>query len=630
MDPKKGSAARLLIQTFLQTCVFPTQLKLDPAQLTSTPQDIPRLMPKSDAMGGTFGFETTWNPRLKRVPDHSVDEVILKALKEERNQTCHMLSKGGAEAFFSELGKATFDDYMALVDTGAIFKGISNTNVAERLIHSLHGFDCVLFWDEEVEGGAVLSVMTKDGKKHLEQTDREGVRRALSQMNLNKPFAYFDQDRRIGYDLEMPKGKGLLTFSNIALLDDVLQSAMRFRLLLHGLHSVAYVIPGEMEGEWNGNRVLDVAEEQQKFVEKKANFHGICEQLRGEFRSKIDRAMRLVKSEEKRHKIYCKSQFFLNEKQENDLVKSFGSLQKKMTPQEALKRIKEQLFSDIDRVITVRRRRKKAKDALEAILKFHELQRTPLPDEVCDGEELDDAVQEVEISKENDRLRLMEEEFERMLGSKNPLDEIKWVNFDLKKICPLHFGAALAQEDMPPIYKLCDAVKDRGFSVPFSDNLWISANLLATYLGETNCLLTENQKPVHRLLVFREEEGTKFVLVSEGDAFYLKNHLLQKKISNVFLVEPSGAINQRGDQGENIVNLWRDGTLEERSLLLQTLIFQGSALVMNKLPDAEVKDALNYWSERKTEIRILFETALNLHPEDMRLFRGSQKLRGLF
>jgi hypothetical protein len=635
LNPEKAKAARLLIQTYLQSCVFPTQLKLDPSQLTSTPQDIPMVAAKSDAMGGTFGFETTWNPKLARKPDLSCDESILRGLAEKRNQTCHILPKGGAEAFFKHIQTGSLDGYMALVDAGAIFKGITNSTVAKRLLSSLKGFDCILYYDEEQPGGARLAVMSNTCKTILEHSDREGVRRALSQLKLSAPFAYYDQDRRIGTDLELKHGRALLTFSNIVTLDDLLQSAMRCRRLLDGFHSIAYVIPGEMEGDWIGDKVIQVAREQQKCVEKKANFHGICEQMRGAVRAVIDQAMRQTADAEKRHEIHKAAKTFLMEEQDNDLVKTFGSLQKKIKISKALLRLKRHLVNRVEKVLP-----KSSSDlekTLKAILVWHEERGTTLPETVREGDEQEDAVQEVDLSKDQDRMRLMEEEYERMLGTRNPKKEIEWSHFYPALIRPSPLGSIAEINEMPPLYSLKEALKERGFTIEFDKNLLVSANLLSTFLGEANCLLTENQKPVHRGLFIRGTEDSQFVLVTEGDARFLKEHLLrlpENQGKGIYIVEPTGAINQRGDRAEKIVNLWKEGTIEERSLLLQVLVYQGSALQIDQLPVEELSAALKHWTQQKrsriTEVRTLFEAAADLRPDDMMHYRRSQKLRALF
>lgn len=635
LHPEKSQSARMLISTYLNSCVFPNQLKIDPSQLTSSPQDIPMTVAKADGMGGTFGFETTWNPKLKRVPDQSSDATILKALAEKRNQTCHILPKGGSKAFFNHLESGALDGYMALIDAGAHLKGLGNENIAKRLLRALKGFDCILFYDEQPTGGARLAVMTAEGKTVFEFSDKESVRRALSQMKLWNPFTFYDQARRIGADLELKDGRALVTFSDAVTQDDLLQSCMRCRRLLDGRHSVAYAIPQEMEGEWTGDKVIETSKKQQMAVEGKSNFHGICEQLRGEVRAKIDRTMRSIADFSMRHEIYMAASSFLMEEQDNDLVKTFGSLQGMMRSGEALQRLTEHLIDRIEKILPDAK--ETIKKSLEAILEWHKNRGTILPEFVRDGESQDDAVQEVDLSKDQDRMRLMEEEYERMLGTRNPKKEIAWSKFDPKFIQASPLGTYTNIEGMPTLYTLKDALKERGYSVQFSKNLMISANLLSTFLGETNCLLTENQKPVHRVLYVRGMYGPTAVLVSEGDARYLKEHLLKMPDKNgtcIYLVESSGAINQRGSRSEKIVNLWREGIPEARSLLLQVLIFQGAALLLDKLPVDEVTAALNHWtrkkSDRLTSARLLFEAALDFKPDDMLYYRRNQKLRSLF
>lgn len=638
LNPEKGGQARLLIHTYLQFCVFPSQLKLDPSQLTSTPQDIPMIAAKSDAMGGTFGFETTWNTRLARLPDHSSDDSILKVLAEERNQTCHVLPKGGVEAFFIYLKTGALREYMALVDAGAIFKGISNEKVSARLLAHLRGFgfDCVMFYDEEQPGGARLAVMTSGGKILLESSDKEGIKRALSQLKLSNPFTYYDQARRIGADLALKPGKALVSFSEMVTLDDILQSVMRCRGLLLGHHSVAYIIPGEMEGDWSGSKVVATSKWQQNQIEGKANFHGVCEQLRGAVRAVIDKAMRGTADTAARHKIHQNTKTFLLDEQTNDLVKTFGALHTMIRSGDSLRQLIEHLIQVAEKILPDSK--ETLSKTLNGILAWHKERATVFPEWVREGESLEDAVQEVDLSKDQDRMRMMEEEYERMLGARNPKSEIAWSVFDPALVKASPYGSFSEGKNMPALFTLREALKERGFQVPIADNVLISSNLLATFIGETNCLVTENQKPVHRLLFINGHAHFNIVLVSESDARYLQEHLRQmpgQKGRGIYLIEPNGAINQRGSLNEEIENLWKQGKLVTRSLLLQVMFFQGAAMMIdNHLPKKEVQEALDYWTKKDPNriqaALILFEAALVLKPDEMLHYRRSKKLRGFF
>jgi hypothetical protein len=357
--------------------------------------------------------------------------------------------------------------------------------------------------------------------------------------------------------------------------------------------------------------------------------------MRGAVRAVIDKVMRQTADAEKRHEIHKAAKTFLMEEQDNDLVKTFGSLQKKIKSSKALVRLKLHLVNRVEKVLP-----KSSSDlekTLKAILVWHEERGTTLPETVREGDEQEDAVQEVDLSKDQDRMRLMEEEYERMLGTRNPKKEIEWSHFYPALIRPSPLGSIAEINEMPPLYSLKEALKERGFTIEFDKNLLVSANLLSTFLGEANCLLTENQKPVHRGLFIRGTEDSQFVLVTEGDARFLKEHLLrlpENQGKGIYIVEPTGAINQRGDRAEKIVNLWKEGTIEERSLLLQVLVYQGSALQIDQLPVEELSAALKHWTQQKrsriTEVRTLFEAAADLRPDDMMHYRRSQKLRALF
>jgi len=305
-----------------------------------------------------------------------------------------------------------------------------------------------------------------------------------------------------------------------------------------------------------------------------------------------------------------------------------------MKSRNALQHLIESLIGKIEKIMPSAK--PQVARSLEEILEWHKKRGTVFPEWVREGDTQDDAVQEVDLSKDQDRLRLMEEEYERMLGTRNPKKEVEWTRFDRRSIKASALGSVAVIKGMPALYPLKQAVSERGFSASFSTQLLISENLLSTFVGESNCLLTENQKPVHRILFIAWLESTA-VLISEGDARLLKEHLLNlgdEEGKGIYLIEPSGAINQRGCRREEIVNLWRQGTLKTRSILFQVLCFQGSAMMIDSLPENEVKEALQFWidndADRMAAARVIFESALDLKPDDMLHYRRSQKLSALF
>jgi hypothetical protein len=629
-DPKKAPFARLLISTYLQQCVFPLQLRLDPAQLTSTPHDLSMVASKTDGMGGTFGFERTWNPNFRRIPDPSSDERILAALGETKNQRCRVLRSGGAEALFSYLSRK---NYIALIDTGAHFKGIANEDVAQRLLLLLPDFDSILFYDDSCPSGAKLAIMTKKGKAIFDHSDSEGVRRGLRQLKVTRPFTYYDQARCIGADIELPDGVALTTFSDKVTQDDLMQGVMRARKLLDGRHTIEYAIPGEMGAEWTAEKVIATAKEQQIRLEQKSNYHAICEQMRGHVRACIDKAMRSNPNAKSRHKLYRKCMPLLLEKQNNDLVEAFGGLQPIITTELALSKMIHHFTAFIEQVLPASK--DEVNQALNRILEWHKSRGTVLPQTVREGEEHEEATQEVDLSKDQDRMRMMEEEYERMLGTREPKAEVEWKKFVRERVVPIKMGMTGPYKSMPALYTLSSALVERGFNVPFGDNILVSRNLMETFQGETNCLLTVNQKPFHRCL-FIDGANPKLVILTEEEAKSLKKHFEQFSEANkdIYIVEPSGIINMRADKSQDIYNLWEQRTSTERMLLLQALLFQGGALTIDKLDQGQVREAIAALTgndpENLLQCRNLFERAMEWRDHDLAAYQKSRSLKALF
>lgn len=615
LDPKLSHHARKLICAYVQECIFPTQLKVDPSQLTSTPQDLPCIASKTDAMGGTFSFEASWHPRMLRRPDRTSDENILKALKDPRNQTCHIIPKGRADSLLELL-----EQKVALIDIGALMKGIPNHTVAKRLLDAVPDCDAVLFYDD-----ARLAIMTKKEHVVLEESDHEAVRHALSKLRVSNPIAYYDHGRCIGADLELPAGKTLVTFSDSVILDDLFQGVMRCRWLLDGRHTIEYAILEEMGGEWTGDKVIKQADLQQKDKEKKANFHGICDQLRGQARAIFDSKMRMTVSRQERQKLQKQFAESFLERQSNDLVKTFNHLPKWVKAEEAIQKLVQQLIKIVPE--------SNIEEELKKTLAFHKERGTELPKLVLEGEENEDATQEVDISKDLDRMRLMEEEYGRMLATRIPKQEIPWKNFFPKRLHAVPVGV-WSDMPRPALHTLNDAVKERGFAALFFDDLLISQNLLYTFEGQPNSLLTSGQKPFHRCLLVNGA-APKLILLSEDDARQIKSFLNEgHKNKDIYLIEPSGVVNQRGDKSQSFANFWEVGPIGLRALMLQALLFQGASLALKQIPEQLLQETLAYWRAlqkiSKKEIRALFEAALEFRQEDLQAYRSDKTLRGLF
>jgi hypothetical protein len=636
--------AFVLIQTYLKHAIFPTQLKIDPSQLTSSPQDLAAISFTS-AMGGTFEFEKTWHPKLNRVYDRSVDEKILKVLMNENNQTCHLLPAGDLSELFKLLQKIPTNGLVAIMDAGAHFKGFCNEDVAIKLLATLKDFDTILFYDDKQESGAQLAILCHKGKIVLESSDKASVKHALEKHNLSKPFAFFDQARCIGADLDLNPGQALVTFSDTVTQDDLFQACMRCRGLLQNKHTVAFVIPEEMrpqemrpqeiQSAWTTQNILQQAKERQIQLETRANFHGISDQLKGALRNKIDEKLRKETCATKRQELFSQYQLFLLEEQPNDLVLAFGKIDGKISSRVALQVLVEHLLRLTDSFFP------DLKDEMHQtflkILDWHKKQNTSLPEFVATGENQDDATQQVDLSTDYNRLLQLDELYEKMTGSKNPREEIAWSCFDRNKIKESPLCSPFDAGGQPTLFSLNMALKERQFSVTVSPEILISANLLATFTTETNCLITENQKPLHRVLFVAGVQSPTIVLLSEEDAKSLKGHLSVMKgapspLTGIYLLEPSGIINQRGNLSENISNLWSEGTPKVRQLLVQILIFQGAALVLDMLPKQQVREALAPLKksvESQAAWKALFEAALEFKHDDLAHYRRCRELKML-
>lgn len=156
----------------------------------------------------------------------------------------------------------------ALIDVGALFKGISNVEIAAGLGETLKRVNPdirhILYFDNQNR----LCAYSVNGKNSLEigSTDPEVITKLLN-CELRNCFTFFDQLRTRGTDIRQPLGAiGMMTLGPDTTEVDLRQAAMRMRDL-PGSQTVECILPPVVynaypkitkEG-WNAKKVIELA-----------------------------------------------------------------------------------------------------------------------------------------------------------------------------------------------------------------------------------------------------------------------------------------------------------------------------------------------------------------------------------
>ena len=626
-EARKKEAALNLIRFYLENQMLPSQVKMDAVQLTSTPCDLGNVGARTDGFGGTWSYSQTWPMNVKKHPKTCIGEQIEEVLHEKQNQKVQKIDTSSCFAIVQQIQKLSTENMSAIIDVGAQFKVENNEEVARKLLNAFPKRKGILFYQQDHEGISALALLTKQGVELLPGSDKDHIRAHLQHLDISNPITYYDQAHTIGADIAQPQGSfAFVLLSDKVTWDDLQQGVMRERGLLDRTQSLFFLVPNRMEVNCDTNAVIQYTKSYQKEREAPVNFHGICDQLRAVLRSFMDREMRTCVDQTERQKMYNKWHAYLVEKQEDDLLLEFGAPRKKMRGWDALSQLLEELPVQL-----LGDKANKVKKEAENLLQWHRENATSIPEWVWEKEDFMGAAQEVNLSR--DRQVMQEEENERMLASRVQHPEIPWRTLDATKVVKSPMGMA-GDENMPALYALNDALKDRNFFPAFDEDLLISQNLLVTFKGQSNSLVTGNQKPIHHILVIKMEEDFRIVLISEQEAESLKIFLNRNPVENCWIVEPNGALCKNG----SLKTPWENPFLSENRKQSQEVLsrklaqiawFQGDVLHMVD-EEFKMKNALHSWLREKPELykikKELLEEVLNFRNDDAAFYRQNKEL----
>ncbi|CAK9037999.1 unnamed protein product [Durusdinium trenchii] len=219
----------LAIRHLLEKHVFVSgTLDRNEMQLSASGQELagPQLF------GRCLGFSGTPNDLLPKSMGRCIyaagdDGKVLQALSSTDTVTAVELGQWSPCSILDLVATARSSSrpkYHALIDSGALVTGLSNSEVAEYLLsHGLEGLDGVLFLNERNE----RVVLERDSMKIVE----------LAQCGLSpaQRFTFYDHVHTTGMDVKQPLlCTAALTLSKDMTLRDYAQGAYRMRAIGHG------------------------------------------------------------------------------------------------------------------------------------------------------------------------------------------------------------------------------------------------------------------------------------------------------------------------------------------------------------------------------------------------------------
>ncbi len=232
------------IISFVEDVVLP-DITIPPRKMSSNPQSL------FDMFATVQGFTATPNEeifpgKLKLISQPGTDGKTISILWEKSRLPENTLllkettfpsvvntiiqAKGGIQAFFSS--------FRAIIDTGFLFKGIENENVAREILKQI----------ERVGPDSILKGVTffKGDELHVLETGKShSIPYSQCRLAKEQLFTYYDQRHSRGSDIPLTAfSKAIMTISNDLTLPDFIQGAGRPRELDKG-QSIDFVVTPE-------------------------------------------------------------------------------------------------------------------------------------------------------------------------------------------------------------------------------------------------------------------------------------------------------------------------------------------------------------------------------------------------
>ncbi len=530
-----------------------TEIKLYANKIRSTPQMLVNTFFSKQGFTGTTLNAETFPNSLRTIPEDGTNGKTLSILWKSCQDRLTQLDARSdpIDQIFDKF--SNLKDFHAIIDAGALFKGVQNLEVAQLLMTKLPLTICgVIFYNDSNE----LMIL-----------DRENGEIAPLGETLLDPiqcFTYYDQRHITGSDIKQcAQAKALFTVGKDLRLRELFQGAWRLRGL-DKEQSLHFVIDQEAQAK------MGLEEDDELTLQDLFKFciHNHSKKLAADHqvaaRQKMQAVLQntlmktflqsTVKVEETSNLFFEFEKSFVSTVEDSP-YEQFGEVTEKTDKLTALKSMAEAAFPNrvyqrLSQHILFKRG-----IASKALRKVLAVEKISLPSHLdlkqVEGIEATTEV-EAELEQENEaqvRTQVLSQTSQSDIKTHNPLKFWKWPVISVSTRAKLFVKSALLSkeiaetrtlplvtgEEFPPLHSFRDVFHDtpdlKKYSSAFSNKLLFSNNVIPiiTGSGSVSRPFASCNEAIQQVLIIKDRESATFrcLAISSAEAAYFLNLLIQ-------------------------------------------------------------------------------------------------------
>lgn len=546
------------------------------------------------------------------------------------------------------------EKFSAIIDAGAIFKGIDNLTASQKISELLEQYNPNILFVLYFNSKNVLCAwsLTQQQSITIGSTDQKIISTRLG-VELDHCFTYYDQLRSRGTDIKQPSvGCGLVTIGMDTTDVDLRQSAMRMRGLPEK-QTVEFIVSKEVLDNhkeiqptaWNAQKLIEiVADVRLKNISidhYRSGLQKMHDIIRNQlknlifdqtFEGKTKKETR-EKTIQNKHKLFSAFREAFMAQSENEPESLFGSIESQQNVTDLLKNIARdkyqlwlRLLSQGGVVLSVAEQ-DHVKEQLQSIA-----EQTA---KICVKEmtasnrlDMDSTVTvetQLETRKEKELEREQELEIQKKMQSSKimPLPIKTWPqSLQLAEIqLPVdkkEKASAQWPAYFPAVVSLANTIKSP--NITFDNSIYMSRNFSSTYVDQTN-FFDKHQKPMQLFLLIEDPppRGFQALIITQEEAATFIESIERMKIQSTSMTK----INRKAwimSPHENVI-VGTDPipqSPEYYRLLEQITYINGDCDTLQKM------SGKYQWFSEKTQdkIHLLQTTIMPLHQEKQKFFPG--------
>ncbi|MBB63779.1 MAG: hypothetical protein CMO81_01815 [Waddliaceae bacterium] len=552
-------------------------------------------------------------------------------------------------------------DHSALIDVGALFRGVSNDEVAKHLSvfleeNSNFEKDFVLYYhplsnESGVPTGATQLAVLKRGEtnpKLIEGTSREVIAAAcgLSIGSLeDKVLAYFDQVHCVGADIPLPYGsRGCVLFRPNVDREILAQAAMRMRKLLIDGQNLDFILSHEMETfirkelgmpdelELKPVHLFYWTEIYRSEQERQDHYEATKLLMRQKVVAAVEKKIRACKRADERIDLLGKTRKLLIDCEEGTFFERWGGLTRRGSAEEGLNQFIEKLKINIKETgvfvkASLELIEKELKDIAEYELDPEKCgvgmpKEVLLSDSFLESGEMEQAVDQKVTTDEQLDLEL--ERADESLG-----EEEAWSDLEMQQLLNSEDLLSSSEKKVESLFSVMEKAGEHwqsSLGLFHDEEIYVSKNLLTMWGNQPDYsrFLQASSKPIHEMiLVKNEKEEFRLYLLSSAEVADFKNYMSEKAAEEntheSYLIDSCGTIlcNLGAKTEKSSIEDVLSGNKRKNAsrLLMKASILQGHLYSIEHWLDSKYSELSD---KNKKEAKVLLRQRLLSCPEEYR------------